>query len=227
MNNIFLVLGYGVPKNSKDKKYDFYLNSVFNKIYDFTVENKISKPIVIFSGGNTDRYKPYKRNEADEMIKLFKILKKRPFVKKAAKDWILLPEKRALSTLENFLNCKKIITNRKIKKVNLHIFCEQTRRKRVELLAKKIFGQNYDLDINPIDFMFSFNRCVDPDLIARKEEAELKHCLWALQSKENLEKHHKIFGEKFVFLRKFRPDRHPEALKKYWEQKLGELEKNS
>ena len=225
MNNIFLVLGYGVPKNSKDKKYDFYLNSVFNKIYDFTVKNKISKPIIIFSGGNTDRYKPYKRNEADEMIKLFKVLKKRFFVKKITKDWILLPEKRSLSTLENFLNCKKIIINKKIKKANIRIFCEQTRKNRVNKLSKIIFSKNYKCCVISLDFNFSFNRYLDPDFIVKKEKTELKHCLWALQSKENLEKHHRIFEEKFAFLRKFRPDKHPDALKKYWEQKFGELEK--
>lgn len=226
MENIFLVLGYGIPKNIlKSEKYGFYLNSVFNKIYDLAVKNKISKPIIIFSGGDTDRYKPYKRNEADEMIKLFRILKKRSFVKKVAKDWILLPEKKSLSTLENFLNCKKIIANKKIKEANLHIFCEQTRRKRVRTLAGKIFGQNYKCCIIPLDFNFSFNRYLDPDFIIKKERTELKHCLWALRSKKNLEMHHKTFEEKFAFLRKFNTDKRPDALKKYWDQKLKELER--
>jgi methionyl-tRNA synthetase len=44
---------------------------VFNKIYDLVTRNDIAKPLIIFSGGKTDCFKPYKRNEASEMIKLF------------------------------------------------------------------------------------------------------------------------------------------------------------
>lgn len=91
MNNIFLVFGYGVPKNIlKDENYNFYLKIVFNKIYDLVVKNKIYKPITICCGGETDMFKPYKRTEADEMIKLFKtLIEERPFLKSTTKSWLL------------------------------------------------------------------------------------------------------------------------------------------
>lgn len=40
MNNVYLIFGYGVPKNiSKDNNYKFYLNMVFNKIYTQAIKN--------------------------------------------------------------------------------------------------------------------------------------------------------------------------------------------
>ena len=221
LNNIFLVFGYGVPKNIlKDENYNFYLKMVFNRIYDLVAKNKIVKPVVIFSGGKTDCHKPYKRNEADEMIKLFRLLSKRPFLKEATKDWFFISEKRSLSTLENFLYCKEIILKRKIKKANLYIFCEQTRKRRIKISARKMFNKNYTVHVIPIDFDISLNRYLDPKFIIRKEREELKHTLWALQKYKNLKEHHKLFKEKIKFLRGHKPNKHAEAVKKYWEMKL-------
>lgn len=46
MTSIFLILGYGIPKNIfKDKNYNFYLKTVFNKVYDLVTKNKIKAPI--------------------------------------------------------------------------------------------------------------------------------------------------------------------------------------
>ena len=223
-NNIFLVFGYGVPKNIlKDENYNFYLKMVFNKIYDLVVKNKIAKPVIIFSGGKTDCHKPYKRNEADEMIKLFGTLGKKPLLKKTTKNWIFLSEKRSLSTLENFLRCKEIILKRKIKKANLYIFCEQTRVERVKILAGKIFDRNYNSHIVPIDFDISSNRYLDSKFIAEKEQEELRCALWASKNPENLKKHHKLFGEKIKFLRKTGAKKHEEAVREWWKMKLKEL----
>ncbi len=72
------------------KIINFYLKIVFNKIYDLVVKNKIYKPITICCGGETDMFKPYKRTEADEMIKLFKtLIEERPFLKSTTKSWLL------------------------------------------------------------------------------------------------------------------------------------------
>lgn len=213
-----------MPKNIlKDENYNFYLKMVFNGIYDLVAKNKIARPIIIFSGGKTDCYKLYKRNEADEMIKLFRALSKKSFLKEVVKNWLFISEKRSLSTLENFLRCKEIILKRKIKKANLYIFCEQTRERRVKILAGKIFGKSYTTRVIPIDFDVSLNRYLDQKFIAKKEQEELKHTLWALKSPENLKEHRKLFKEKIRFLRKYEPDKHAEAVKKYWELKLGKL----
>ncbi len=225
MNDVFLVFGYGVPKNIlKDENYNFYLKMVFNKIYGFVVKNKISKPIIITCGGETDMIKPYKRTEADEMIKLFSaIIKERPFLNPITKNWLFIPENNSLSTLENLLNSNKIIQKRKVKKANFFIFCEQTREKRIKVLAKKILDKNYNFLVVPIDFDVSANRYLPVDYLAKKESAELKHSLWALQSPENLKKHHEVFEEKFEYFRKVGHKAHVNAVKEWWDQKLKEL----
>ena len=128
-----------------------------------------------------------------------------------------------MSTLENLLNCRQIIKKRHIKKANLYIFCEQTREKRIKALAKKILNKNYNFWAIPIDFDVSANRYLSIDFIAKKEKAELKHALWALQSTKNLKKHHAVFAEKIEYLRKADPKMHVETIKKWWEQKLKEL----
>jgi len=226
MNNVFLVFGYGVPKNIfKDEKYNFYLKIFFNKIYSIVIKNKIPKPIIIFCGGNTDGFKPYKRTEADEMIRFFdKIIGERPSLKLLTKNWIIISENKSFSTLENLLNSEKIIHKRKIKKANLHIFCEQTRENRIKVLAKKIFDKNYKFKVEPIDFDVSQNRYLSPEYLAKKENAELKHSLWALQSPENLKKHHKMFKEKFEYFREMGNRTHTNAVKEWWDQKLKELD---
>jgi len=225
MNNVFSVFGYGVPKNIlKDENYNFYLKMVFNKIYSFVVKNKIDKPIIITCGGKTDMLKPYKRTEADEMIKLFStLIKERPFLKLMTKNWLFIPENKSLSTLENLLNSNKIIQKRKIKKANFFIFCEQTRERRIKILAKKILDKNYNFLVVPIDFDVSANRYLPIEYLAKKENVELKHSLWALQSPENLKKHHKVFEDKFEYLRKAGHKAQVSAVKEWWDQKLKEL----
>lgn len=227
MNDVFLVFGYGVPKNIlKDENYNFYLKMVFNKIYSFVIKNKLGKPIIITCGGETDMIKPYKRTEADEMIKFFDaFIKERPLLKPITKNWLFIPENRSLSTLENLLNSNKIIQKRKFKIANFFIFCEQTRGKRIKVLAKKILDKNYNLLVIPIDFDVSPNRYLPVEYLAKKEGAELKHSLWVLQSPENLKKHHEVFEEKFEYLRKAGHKAHANAVKEWWDQKLKELKK--
>lgn len=226
MKSVFLIFGYGVPKDIlKDENYKFYLKMVFNKIYDLVTKDNIDGPLIIFSGGKTDCFKPYKRNEADEMIKFFKTLTKRALLRKVTKDWLLIPEKKSFSTLENFLNCKDIILKRKIKKANLYIFCEQTREKRAKILTKKVFNKSYYPVIISIDFDNSPNRYLDLKFIIKKEQAELKHSLWALRSPKNLKKHYELFKEKIEHFRKVGLDKHPDVIKKWWKEKLKELEK--
>ena len=59
--------------------------------------------------------------------------------------------------------------------------------------------------------------------VCSSDLAELEHSLWALQSPENLKKHHKVFAERINYLRKAGSKVHVEAVKKWWEQKLKEL----
>ena len=225
MTKFFLILGYGIPKDIlNDEHYNFYLKMAFNKIYEITIKDKIEKSIIIFCGGETDMHKPYKRNEADEMIKFFnQMIRQRPFLNSITKNWLLLSEKESLSTLENLINSKKIIDKRKFKNAGTSILCEYTREKRIKTLAKKIFGADHKLKVIPIDFDVSANRYLSPDFLVKKEKIELNHSLWALKDPKNLKKHHEVFMEKIEYLRKAGPNVHVEAVKKWWTNKLNEL----
>ena len=224
MKYIFFVFGYGIPKKIiEDENYNFYLKMVFNRIYDIALTKENNDVLVICSGGKTDMFKPYERTEGEEMVRLFKHIVKNPFLKDIAQRCFFLAEKKSLSTLENFLNCKQLIEKRNINKANIYIFCEQTREKRVKILAKKILNKNYKFKVISIDFDVSANRYLSQEFLVKKEKAELKHSLWALQSTENLKKHHKIFADKIKYFRKAGPNLHTDTIRKWWEKKINEL----
>jgi hypothetical protein len=226
MKNVFLVFGYGVPKNIFiDENYNLYLKMVFNKIYNLVLKSKVTNPLIICSGGKTDCFKPYKRNEGEEMVKFFKKLSQKSFLKPITTKWLFISEKTSLSTLENFLHCKQILKKQKIVQAQLYIFCEQTRAKRVKTLAKKILDKKYNSKVIPIDFDTSPNRYLDPEFLAEKERMVLKHDLWALKNSVNLKKYHTLFEDKLKFLRKAGPKVHTEAVKKWWEQGINKLMK--
>jgi len=226
VKNIFLVFGYGIPKNIfRDENYNFYLKMVFNRIYDFAVENKDSRPLIICSGGRTDCFPPYRRMEGEEMVKFLKKLSQRPGLKQTTKDWSFMPENKSIFTLENFLGCQKLLKKKKINKANLFIFCEKTRAQRVRILAGKIFSVKYDLKIIPVDFDVSANRYLEPEFLAKKEQVILRYDLWALKRPGNFKKYHKFFKEKFQFLRKAGPKAHVKAVKEWWEKEILELKK--
>lgn len=194
----------------------------YNKIYDITSENKIANPIIVCAGGMTDCYKPYKRSEADEMVKFFKKFCKKPFLKKITKDWTFIAENKSLSTLENFLNSLEIVKKKNIKSANFYIFYEKTRENRVRALAKKIL-KSYKFEVFPIDFDVSQNRYLDPEFLKKKERVELRHSLWALKSPENLKKHHEMFLEKIEYFRREQVDKNPNVIRKWWESKMKDI----
>lgn len=226
MNNIFLIFGYGVPKDIlKDENYNFYLKIVFNKIYDIVTKNNIDNPIIITCGGKTDMFKPYHRTEADEMIRFLEsFIQERQFLQPITKNWSFIPESKSLSTLENLLNSLSIVQNKEIRKANFYIFCEQTRQKRIKVLAKKVFDKDASFLIIPIDFDVSANRYLPTEYLAKKEKLDLKYSLWALQSPENLKKHHKVFEEKMEYIRKAGHKKSISTLKEWWDKKLKELD---
>lgn len=226
MNNIFLIFGYGVPKDIlKDENYNFYLKTIFNNIYDISIKNNIDNPIIITCGGKTDMFKPYHRTEAEEMIRFFTdFIQNRPFLQSITKNWTFIPEKESLSTLENLLNSIKIVESKEINKAQFFIFCEQTRENRIKTLATQVLQNNDHITIIPIDFDTSPNRYLDPKYLAQKENLELNHSLWVLQSPENLQKHHKVFEEKMEYLRTIHHKTDMNTVKEWWDKKLKELD---
>ncbi len=221
MHNVFLIFGYGVPKNIfLDENLTVYLKQVFNRIYDHTVENpSTSEPVIVFSGGKTDLFNPYKRTEADEMIRFFKKLCTRPFVKNITKKWFLISEKKALSTLENFLFSREIVYKKNLLKANIYIFCEQSREQRIKALGKKLLP-GFIVKVIPIDFDTSGHRYLDKDFLKKKEETELQHSLWALENPQHVKEHHKIFQKKIELLRNTKPELRQKVLKAWWENNL-------
>lgn len=222
---IFLILGYGVPKDmSKDDNYNTYLKTALNKIYDLAIVNQAERPTIILSGGHTDMYKPFKRTEAGEMLKFIKNHISKSTLKNIAKHWQFITEAKSISSLENLINTKEILESKRITDKTLYIFCEQTREKRIKKLAGKIFGKIFKISIIPIDFDISSNRYIDPKLITKKEKVELKNALWALESQENFKKLHQLYLDRLVFLRSAGPGIHDLAVKKWWEERLRSLD---
>lgn len=212
MKQIFLVPGYGVPKDiTRDGNYGRYLGLVFNKIYDLAAEKEAR---IIFSGGPTDCFKPYRRTEAGEMLKMFKRQVGASFLKKATARWCLAEERKAISTLENLLNAKKFFRNNK---AAVFVFCEETRQDRVRKLVKKIFGR-LPVKIVPVDFDASANRYRGDNYLSEKETLALKVDLWGLKSRKNLHKHHLAHEERLAILRRAPENKRGEALNEWWKK---------
>lgn len=219
----FIILGYGIPKDIlQDQNYDFYLRTAFNKIFDACAQSGDWSPMIVFSGGRTDMWKPYRRIEAKEMIRAFKLLMQRPAVKQYTKTWKLVPEMKSLSTLDNFLYVKELLDQGKLQAKTMGIFCEQTRVLRLKSLAKKFFK---DAKVYPVDFDQSANRYLDPVKMLRITKEGLKFDLWALKNETNLAKHRSLFKGKIQFLREAGPDVHVEAVRQWWDKQLEKVDK--
>lgn len=135
-----IINGYGVPKNiATDKNYNRYLKEVFS----YLLEHFGGKPLIVVPcGGPTDFYPPYRRTEAGEMARW---LEPRITKHKLAKQWKLNPIATEVSAIENMLACRGIY-----KRHHPLYFCEQSREKKMRILAKKIFGAK--ATVVPIDF---------------------------------------------------------------------------
>lgn len=224
MEKVYLILGYGVPKQiEKDLNYNIYIGLVFNYIYSSAQVATVKSPLIIFCGGFTDIFPPFKRDEARQMQNLFKLLAGRRFVRKITIGWRYLIENKSLSTLENLLYSRDIIRKRKIKKAQFTIFCEASRLKKVTTLARRIFGKSAKIKVEGIDFDLSQNRYLDSEFIEKKEKQELKFALWSLSCPENLKKHHQVLQERLHFFRQQGPAKHGQAIGQWWTLKLKEL----
>ncbi|HYE59769.1 MAG TPA: hypothetical protein VEA18_01130 [Candidatus Kapabacteria bacterium] len=223
MNRVsFLIFGYGVPKNIlEEPNYDRYLHTIFNTIYTETYASTQTS-LIVFCGGKTDCMPPYTRTEAGEMIRLFKTYCARPAVRSVTKKWSLVPEATSLSTLENFVYGKEVLERRTVTGGNIVVFCEATRKKRVERTGKRVLGKKYTLRVIPVDFDSSPNRYLDPTFLENKEQKVWKEEMKALQSNDALRAHHRKQQEKLAYLRAQGSKRHAAAVKTWWENILKE-----
>lgn len=219
MQEFVLIHGYGVPKDiGKDEGYHAYLNTAFNAVYDVCVRERM-QPVIIFSGGKTDLFKPYRRTEAGEMARYFKALAKRPFVADVTKTWKFELEVRALSSLENMLFTRDLLRKKYPRVKAGTLIFEATRAERIHAVAKKVLTHTDALTFLPVDFDVSQAR-YDLDLIRDKEAYALKLDMWSLKSPKNLKLHHELFAEKLRLLREAGPARQQEALRRWWQSSL-------
>jgi len=189
MQKLFSIFGYGVPKNiMKDDNYCRYLSVVFNRIFDVAAGEKVD---ILFCGGPTDCFKPYKRTEALEMVKLFKSLASRSEIKKQTKKWKYVLISKTVCGLENILYTVGYLKKNKIKKAEVIVFCEQTRSSRIRRLVS--YGQKYDkllrgikFVVTPIDFDLSSNRYLDKKFILKREGHDFDMEFEAIKSRRAL-----------------------------------------
>lgn len=225
MRFVFLVLGYGIPKNIlKDENYSRYIGIVLNTIFDIVSSKKVTEPLIIFNGGHSDCRSPYLKTEAEEMAKLFKTLANNKTLAPQIRYWKFVLQKKALSTVENLLFSHDIIRGKKFKNSTIYIFCEKTRARRIKKLAKRIFNPDsvgiQFLNFIPIDFDQSENRYLDPRFIAKKEQAELKRELSVIENPKHLKLYQKALKERQRRLREVGPKKHPEEVRRWWEEEI-------
>ncbi|MEK7583893.1 MAG: ElyC/SanA/YdcF family protein [Patescibacteria group bacterium] len=221
MRDLYIILGYGVPKDIvKDGGYRRYLTAVLEAINRAKKKTNAQKTCIIFSGGLTDCRKPFRRTEAREMIKLFRFIANRSSARGSARKWQLIPEARALSTVENLVFTKTLLKKRGIEAGHINIFCEYTRRRRVGILARKMFGPQYKIAIRAIDFDTGPNRFAEPKFLRDKERAQLLEARKALQSSASAKQHHKLMQDKIRFLRNAKNMSHSEAVARWWASRM-------
>lgn len=239
MLHVFVVNGYGVPKDIvKDDNYHFYLNMVFNRIWDIvdsqsqyyrkfrsdkTVVLSKTSVSVILSGGKTDCFPPYRRTEAGEMKKLFVQMMRRGSVRGVTKHWKILTQTKALTTVENLIYGKEIIARQGIRHPEVFYFCETTRAERSMKLVKRVFPKSWKPLVIPIDFDISPQRYLSEKLLKAREEKALQYELWALKNQKNLKAWREVYQERIQFLRNAGSNAHHEAVKEWWEKKLANL----
>lgn len=192
-----------------DLNYQVYLRSVFNRAFDDLIRTGLTQTIVC-SGGPTDMRKPYRRTEAEEMIRELKRMVAR-LPKEYRAQWRFVAENKSLSTLENLLFVKRIVGNRP-----MTICCEWTRRKRIQKTVRLVFGKMQAATVLGFDFDVSANRYRLTETLAKREREMLRFDQWSVRGPKNLRRHHAAYLQRLRFLRSYGPDRHVEAVNAWY-----------
>ncbi len=195
--NIYLICGYGIPKDiNNDQSYLTYLHLALNRVYELSSGKDAA---LIFCGGPTNCEPPFEGTEAYVMAEYVRSFIMRDELREKTALWKVLEEDRSLSTLENLLCAKELIEEENIEG-QVVIFCEYTRRKRLEAFGDKLFGDQLE-KVFPIDFDVSKNRYIDSGVLQKKEDLASKEGLWTLEDPERIALHHVFFEKKFAFFR--------------------------
>lgn len=193
---IFIICGYGIPQNMyKDVPYQTYLHIAFNTIFQ-SCRQEVA--YIIPCGGPTNGEPPFEQTEAASIAEYLSSLIQKPELNNQADGWNIIEENQSLSSLENLVFAKHIIEEKKLDGP-ITIFCEHTRKNRLQKTANVIFG--VEVNVVTIDFDVSKNRYLEQDIIEEKENQALKEALWTLEHPSRLEAHHKFFEAKFAWFR--------------------------
>lgn len=221
MRTAYLVLGYGVPEDVfTDGNYGTYLRIVLNIVWNDTAKNKI----VLFAGGPTDMRPPYRRTEAGEMLKFFRKWAQRRELRDTVESWHVASNDRSLGVPNSLTWFVEYLT--RVDFDHTVVFCEKTRRRRVESLMQQLVGPNVFRDglaaTLGIDFDTSANRYRPPNEIEEHEARELDLDTWALESPVNLDRYGYLREERLKFLRAAGPRQHVQAIRD-WEQRESDV----
>lgn len=222
MTKIFSIFGYGVPKDiMKDDNYRRYLSIAFNQIFDAAAGEKA---VIIFSGGPTDCFPPYKRSEACEMSRLFKKFANRKDVKSKTLNWRYILENKSISSLENILFSVDYVNTTKSKNIKFYVFFEFTRKRRLTTLFKEILRikkmNEVQLCMCPIDFDVSPNRYLDARFLRRKEAEALRWQLRALKDSKIFARVREMHVEKLKFFRENNYINNPKVVERWWRNNI-------
>jgi len=161
--------------------------------------------------------KPYKRTEAEEMMKLFNNIDSQK-----SENLIKIKEDRSLSTIENLINSKKILEKLRLGNARVNIFCDKLRSYRVETLASEIFN-NFEI----ISYKFAGNKYKKVKrLIKEKERLGIKYYLWAMKDKDNWKIYRKNLKERLRILRNTPPNKWNEVEVEIWKKAIKEFKEN-
>ncbi len=209
----FIILGYGVPRNIfSDRNYQTYLSVILNTVFS---QAESRSALIVFSGGPTDCFAPYRRTEASEIHRAFVKLMRRQAVRPATRRWQLAIEARSLTTPENLLFCRRVLKPRK-SAGPLTIFCEVTRRRRIARLARRIFSAA--VQVQGIDFDVTSNRYLSGEDVRAKERRSLRHDLRTLTDPGFLRQQHWQRRRHLLQLRRTPVSRREEVIRQIWHE---------
>lgn len=219
MQTTFLVLGYGVPRDIlRDANYRTYCTVVVNTILTRTRLEGNRQPRIIFCGGLTDFFPPYRRHEATEIRRLFRRVIGQTVVKRESRNWRLICEQRSLSTLENLLNARASLRQRRVRGGRLMIFCEATRARRIAAIAPLVFKRAFRCEVTAIDFDTSPLRYLAQHELQVREARALADSRRALRSARALAHHHNHFVQKVAAARAAKGPERNTSLRQSWQE---------
>ncbi|KKQ37070.1 MAG: hypothetical protein US53_C0029G0019 [Candidatus Woesebacteria bacterium GW2011_GWA1_37_7] len=204
----FIIPGYHLPNNiENDEKYIKYFDFACSEIVKVSNSEKV---VVILSGGNIDMDKPFDRILSKVMLTLFE-----KYIDKYNMNCLVKTEEKSLSSLENLIYSKDILNEFK-DNFEIYVFSDKQRIERSKILADKVFDNPIMLGV---DISHELER-QNTEVVNKKEELATKFSLWALKSKENLDKFKNVYNEKYTYLRTISPEKRKEAEIEWWKDYL-------